>query len=277
MRRERDYLGLRPRSSREGPWGRSNKRSPQPSVAPAVSARGPVQASLSVSTDQNSPTLVRRAAFVCGESEISSDCVLALLGRVLGGYQQTQPATFGCSGCFGPWPRPSELVRFHRPKQPDACAPGCICLRRERDSNSRYPFGVHTLSRRASSATRASLRNRLAETGYKGRKKLWNCKIFSNTLHFPPTLSYPMPDNTAPRRYQFLCHYVLAQIILLGSANSSRPWQSLVRGRIVSFVHAVTVLPWQSLVPGVEVKCVIQSNLLKTLYAKSHRGFSLSH
>ena len=29
--------------------------------------------------------------------------------------------------------------------------------RRERDSNSRYPFGVHTLSRRASSATRASL------------------------------------------------------------------------------------------------------------------------
>ena len=30
-------------------------------------------------------------------------------------------------------------------------------LRRERDSNSRYPFGVHTLSRRASSATRASL------------------------------------------------------------------------------------------------------------------------
>ena len=33
--------------------------------------------------------------------------------------------------------------------------------RRERDSNSRYPFGVHTLSRRASSATRASLQLRL--------------------------------------------------------------------------------------------------------------------
>ncbi len=31
-----------------------------------------------------------------------------------------------------------------------------IKKRKERDSNSRYPFGVHTLSRRASSATRAS-------------------------------------------------------------------------------------------------------------------------
>ena len=35
-----------------------------------------------------------------------------------------------------------------------------IFQRRERDSNSRYPFGVHTLSRRASSATRASLHER---------------------------------------------------------------------------------------------------------------------
>ncbi len=40
------------------------------------------------------------------------------------------------------------------------CATNCATsrdLRRERDSNSRYPLGVHTLSRRASSATRASL------------------------------------------------------------------------------------------------------------------------
>ena len=40
-------------------------------------------------------------------------------------------------------------------RKADAKAPAF--LRRERDSNSRYPFGVHTLSRRASSATRASL------------------------------------------------------------------------------------------------------------------------
>ena len=33
----------------------------------------------------------------------------------------------------------------------------CI-LRRGRDSNPRYPFGVHTLSKRTSSATRAPLR-----------------------------------------------------------------------------------------------------------------------
>ena len=51
-----------------------------------------------------------------------------------------------------------ERARGRRiPKQPGACALGCCWLRRERDSNSRYPFGVHTLSRRASSATRASL------------------------------------------------------------------------------------------------------------------------
>ena len=37
--------------------------------------------------------------------------------------------------------------------------------RRERDSNSRYPFGVHTLSRRASSATRASLQYVSREIG----------------------------------------------------------------------------------------------------------------
>ena len=57
------------------------------------------------------------------------------------------------SACVG-----HELARVRRiPKQPGACALGCCWLRRERDSNSRYPFGVHTLSRRASSATRASL------------------------------------------------------------------------------------------------------------------------
>ena len=33
----------------------------------------------------------------------------------------------------------------------------CIALRREGDSNPRYALGVYTLSRRASSATRASL------------------------------------------------------------------------------------------------------------------------
>src|SRR6266446_6368041 len=34
-----------------------------------------------------------------------------------------------------------------------------ILMRREWDSNPRYPFGVYTLSRRAPSATRTSLRN----------------------------------------------------------------------------------------------------------------------
>jgi hypothetical protein len=34
-------------------------------------------------------------------------------------------------------------------------------LRRERDSNPRYTFGVYTLSRRASSTTRASLLSKL--------------------------------------------------------------------------------------------------------------------
>ena len=59
-----------------------------------------------------------------------------------------------------------ELARVRRiPKQPGACALGCCWLRRERDSNSRYPFGVHTLSRRASSATRASLQYVSREIG----------------------------------------------------------------------------------------------------------------
>ena len=58
--------------------------------------------------------------------------------------------------------RPLTKASFRRArnqKQPVAFATSCrsIVLRRERDSNSRYPFGVHTLSRRASSATRASL------------------------------------------------------------------------------------------------------------------------
>lgn len=34
----------------------------------------------------------------------------------------------------------------------------CFFLRRGRDSNSRYPLGVYTLSRRTSSTTRAPLR-----------------------------------------------------------------------------------------------------------------------
>ena len=59
-----------------------------------------------------------------------------------------------------------EQARVRRiPKQPGACALGCCWLRRERDSNSRYPFGVLTLSRRASSATRASLQYVSREIG----------------------------------------------------------------------------------------------------------------
>ena len=42
-----------------------------------------------------------------------------------------------------------------------------ILKRRERDSNPRNPLGVYTLSRRASSTTRASLQG-LVETGCKG-------------------------------------------------------------------------------------------------------------
>ena len=42
-----------------------------------------------------------------------------------------------------------------------------ITMRREGDSNPRYPLGVYTLSRRASSTTRASLQG-LVETGCKG-------------------------------------------------------------------------------------------------------------
>ena len=42
-----------------------------------------------------------------------------------------------------------------------------LVQRRERDSNPRNPLGVYTLSRRASSTTRASLQG-LVETGCKG-------------------------------------------------------------------------------------------------------------
>ena len=57
------------------------------------------------------------------------------------------------------WMSMISIRRARNQKQPVAFATSCrsIVLRRERDSNSRYPFGVHTLSRRASSATRASL------------------------------------------------------------------------------------------------------------------------
>ena len=46
--------------------------------------------------------------------------------------------------------------------------------RRERDSNPRYPFGVHTLSRRASSATPAPLQCFLAPdfSGLQNTKKI---------------------------------------------------------------------------------------------------------
>ena len=79
-------------------------------------------------------------------------------------------------GSFGRRPlvcfrfRPLTKASFRRArnqKQPVAFATSCrsIFLRRERDSNSRYPFGVHTLSRRASSATRASLQYVSREIG----------------------------------------------------------------------------------------------------------------
>ena len=42
-----------------------------------------------------------------------------------------------------------------------------VFLRRERDSNPRNPLGVYTLSRRASSTTRASLQG-FVEIGCKG-------------------------------------------------------------------------------------------------------------
>ena len=44
-----------------------------------------------------------------------------------------------------------------RPSQPVRLATAFSFLRREGDSNPRYPLGVYTLSRRASSTTRASL------------------------------------------------------------------------------------------------------------------------
>ena len=51
------------------------------------------------------------------------------------------------------------LVIFENPenKKTARCYVAHCFLRSERDSNSRYAFGVYTLSRRASSATRASL------------------------------------------------------------------------------------------------------------------------
>ena len=48
-------------------------------------------------------------------------------------------------------------IRYETGAQVNLAPVSYLILRRERDSNSRYPFGVHTLSRRASSATRASL------------------------------------------------------------------------------------------------------------------------
>jgi hypothetical protein len=47
-------------------------------------------------------------------------------------------------------------------------------MRREGDSNPRYPLGVHTLSRRAPSTTRSPLQNKTAsgtETGGENTKK----------------------------------------------------------------------------------------------------------
>ena len=58
-------------------------------------------------------------------------------------------------------PRASCAILFHSPslKQAWTSSLGKV-LRREGDSNPRNPFGVYTLSRRASSTTRASLLRR---------------------------------------------------------------------------------------------------------------------
>ena len=68
--------------------------------------------------------------------------------------------------------REGLLVRLRRPRELAPASLGsnprhslislylcfqCTSVRRERDSNPRYPLGVHTLSRRASSATPAPL------------------------------------------------------------------------------------------------------------------------
>ena len=109
------------------------------------------------------PSRVDRCAFglrkyrVVGEIPLRCACGISVPSR---GVLATmlQPTTCRSFALF-----PSsvvvqaKLVRRRPTKQPGAKALGCNWLRRERDSNSRYPFGVHTLSRRASSATRASL------------------------------------------------------------------------------------------------------------------------
>ena len=114
----------------------------------------------------------------------------------------------GRSVCFGILRPVSELPVRRIPKQPGAKALGCCWLRRERDSNSRYPFGVHTLSRRASSATRASLqygsgRNRTAkvvkksENPTKTGKFLWD---FQKGAYSPTTFPCRNPPGSGRRR-----------------------------------------------------------------------------
>ena len=53
-------------------------------------------------------------------------------------------------------------------------------LRREGDSNPRYPLGVYTLSRRASSTTRASLLFFKSAANY---KKIANYQIFQLQMY----------------------------------------------------------------------------------------------
>ena len=112
---------------------------------------------------QNSPAHSRWAAFWLRRgARFRRPEAVAILMPSRGGLARRWNGSCGLTAaCLFPVPVPYESKLSTGPKPKTA---GCfrnqlpfIVLRRERDSNSRYPFGVHTLSRRASSATRASL------------------------------------------------------------------------------------------------------------------------
>ena len=73
-----------------------------------------------------------------------------------------------------------------------------ITMRRDRDSNPGYPFGVYTLSRRASSTTRAPL----LFSECKNRTNFQNQQIFESTISlFIPrdtTINHDYASDTPP-------------------------------------------------------------------------------
>ena len=97
-----------------------------------------------------------------------------------------------------------------------------VRLRRKRDSNPRYAFGVYTLSRRASSTTRASLLvlNYLISHSFFLKTSAKYAKNTTRKLFDKADSRFPACDNCSATR-QIHCDYTcLSEIGILNSANA---------------------------------------------------------